>query len=193
MDDERTLADQARQGSKAAFSQLLRLHQARVRSFLGRYVRSRDVVDDLAREVFLNAYRSLGGYRGDAPFGIWLLSIARNRGLKYVRDESRRRTHEGTTLESALDAWLAERLESDPAATGGAHQRKLSALQACIKQLPPQSAALVEDFYFIGWNATEIAERTGKGKSAVWMTLLRLREALRECIRLRLADAGEKP
>src|SRR5216110_1197441 len=73
-DDEGRLIDRSRQGDAGAFTQLVSAHQGRVRAYIGGTINRPEVVDDLAQEVFLSAFRSLETYKGEAPFGVWLLA-----------------------------------------------------------------------------------------------------------------------
>lgn len=183
--------EQARSGSRAAFSQLLRLHQAHVRAFLGRFVRGSDVVEDLAQETFLRAYRGLSTYRGDSPFRIWLLGIARNQALMHLRDEQRRRTCAPERLEGVLAGIVSERVTaagSDPTE----HERRLAAMKGCLKKLPESSAELVKSHYYDRRSAQEIAQQTGRTEGAIWIALLRVRKALRECIEFKVTSAPVK-
>ena len=54
-------------------------------------VRDRILAEDLAQDTFGKAFSSLSSYRGDASPRTWLLAIARNRCLDYLR----RRRHTG--------------------------------------------------------------------------------------------------
>lgn len=189
MDEEGRLVEQARGGSEEAFAELLRRHQAAVRAFLSRYIRERETVRDLAQDAFLNAFRSLDTYRGGSPLRAWLFSIARNRALNHLRGESRRRTHETASMQQLISRWLAERLEGD-GAQPPRQTREITALETCLKNLAPASASLVHEHYFRGRSAVLIARETGKRESAVWMTLSRIRQALRQCIELRLSVEG---
>ena len=187
MELEEKLIDEARRGSREAFSRLIGLHQAEVRAYLGRWARNREVVDDLAQETFLSAYRSMGDYKPVAPLRFWLFGIARNRALRHLREEQGRKARQAGSLEALLPAWLAEEAE----AVGEAdHELEVSALRACIEGLPPHSSGLVEDFYFKGRSADQISRETGKKENAIWVTLLRIRLALRTCIEGRLRSAG---
>jgi RNA polymerase sigma-70 factor (ECF subfamily) len=71
----RALVDDDRE----SFGELVRRHQSAVRQFL-RHLTHGDaaLADDLAQETFLQAYRSLARFRGDAAFSTWLLGIAHN-------------------------------------------------------------------------------------------------------------------
>jgi RNA polymerase sigma-70 factor, ECF subfamily len=165
-----------------AFGEILRLHQGRVRAYLRRYVFDADMADDLAQETFLAAYRTLGSRNPAAPLDLWLLGIARHRVLSYLRDEARRRGR----LRAALAAWSAERVETAGLEKGG----ELAALRECLRTLPPASASLVSDHYERRLTSAEIARRSGKNEGAVRMTLLRVREALKNCVRVRLAGSA---
>jgi RNA polymerase sigma-70 factor, ECF subfamily len=186
VDDPADLLDQAKRGSAHAFSQIVRHYQSRVRAFLGRFVRASDVVEDLAQDTFVRAYRSLAHFRGDSSLGVWLLGIARNLALMHLRDEARRRAKESDVLRSALARWLTEPLQ---ASGGEAEDRALRALETCLDGLPEHSAELVNDYYFKGRSAAELARASGKKESALGMMLMRIREILRRCIRTRLAGS----
>jgi len=188
MMDEARLIDEARAGAREAFAELVRLHQAHVRAFIARYIRNWDVVEDVAQESFLSAYRSLSTFRGGSSVRTWLLGIARNQALKYVRDEGARLGGTGA-LRSAVFAWLAERIETGSGEVGS-REREITALQSCLESLPGNSAEIVTEHYFHERTAAEIARRSGKSGSAIWMSLMRIRTALRRCVELKVAAAG---
>lgn len=70
---ERTLAGDAR-----AFELLVLKYRRRIERLIGRMVRDVDLVEDLAQETFIRAYRALHQFRGDAQFYTWLYRIAVN-------------------------------------------------------------------------------------------------------------------
>jgi RNA polymerase sigma-70 factor (ECF subfamily) len=189
-EDEGRLIESARGGSREAFTALLRIHQSRLRSYLGRYVRDRGVVDDLAQETFLSAYQSLPSYRDEVPFRIWILGIGRHRALRHLREEQRRRSRESALFRGAVAGWLADEIES---AEPRAHDLEVEALRSCIEALPERSAALVTEYYFRRRSGVQIARAAGKSGGAVWMTLLRVRQALRRCVESKLSTEGAGP
>ena len=79
---QRTLAGESR-----AFDLLVIKYQRRVERLIGRMVRDTDLVQDIAQETFIRAYRALAQFRGDAQFYTWLYRIAVNSlvGLKTTR------------------------------------------------------------------------------------------------------------
>jgi len=188
MPDEAKLIEQATGGSVESFSELVALHQGRVRAYIGRFVRNPDIVDDLAQEVFIAAYKTLNTYNGDAPLGIWLIGIARNRALTYIRDESRRRARESGKFETAMAEWRVEDVERHSDAE--TCDQELSAMESCIKNLPENSARLIREHYFNSRSSVELASSLGKKESSIRMTLLRIRQSLRDCIETRLSCKG---
>jgi RNA polymerase sigma-70 factor (ECF subfamily) len=95
VEDESQLVARARRGDSAAFGRLALRHRERVRGLLFRLLGAADV-DDEEQEVFLAAWRGLGGFRGEASFATWLASIVVNRARRVLR---RRRE-----VPAALDA-----------------------------------------------------------------------------------------
>jgi RNA polymerase sigma-70 factor (ECF subfamily) len=188
MESESELMARAREGSKEAFSLLIRQHHSRIRAFLGRYLRRPDVVDDVAQDAFLDAYRKIPDYRGEAPVRYWLLGIARMCLLRFLRDEERRR-HQGIRSLDTVTANLMLRALTQEGEELTDHERQVEALEGCLRTLPEHSSKLVARFYGKGSTAVAIARQEGKKESAVWMTLLRIRQVLRRCIESRLKTA----
>jgi len=189
MEDSARSIDLAQGGSTDAFCELVQRYQARVRTFLGRYVHNKTIVDDLAQETFLSAYQSLATYDQRKSMSLWLLGIARNRALMYFRDEHNRKAREIRAAGSTLENWWARQIELDDFAEE-THENELAALETCVQGLPRNSSSLIREYYFRGRTAAEIALDGGKTENSVWVTLLRLREALRRCVEARLADLG---
>jgi RNA polymerase sigma-70 factor (ECF subfamily) len=82
--DERVA--RARRGDRAAFAQLVREHQSRVRLQLRRLAGGdAALADDLAQETFVQAWQHLPEFRGDARLATWLHRIALNRWLQHAR------------------------------------------------------------------------------------------------------------
>jgi RNA polymerase sigma-70 factor (ECF subfamily) len=185
--DEADLIDAARRGDAAPFARLVAIHQGRVRAYIAGFIRRPDVADDLAQEVFLTAFRGLDGYQRQAPFGIWLLGIARKKTLVHLRGEWRRLKRESDPVAAALTASEVAALEADELHLVR-RERELIALQRCLETLPAPGARIVAERYFEARGIGEIAQVLGKREGAVRMTLSRVRQLLRECVERRLAE-----
>jgi RNA polymerase sigma-70 factor (ECF subfamily) len=70
------LVERARQGDSRAFGELVTRHQSAVVRTAFVVCRSREEAQDVAQEAFVSAWRRLDGFRGDAQFKTWLLTIA---------------------------------------------------------------------------------------------------------------------
>lgn len=185
-DDALILAAQA--GNEEAFCALVRLHQSGVRAFIAHYNIERAVIDDIAQESFLAAYRDIARFDGRSPFRTWLLGIARHRALTWLRGEGRRRARAPLSVKSVL-LTIAQTSDFD----GGpeAEECRISALRSCVEQLPEHSADLVQAHYRDGQDATELASRSGRSESAVRMALMRIRRLLRDCIERRMENSHD--
>lgn len=94
---DRVLVEAARRGDSAAYDRLVtRHHEVAFRLALG-VVDDEDAAADVVQDAFVKAYRGLEGFRGDARFRTWLLSIVVNEARGLLRSRGRRR-------ETALDA-----------------------------------------------------------------------------------------
>ncbi len=77
-------------GERPAFDTLYLRHAATVHGRIVRLIGRVPDVDDLTQEVFLQAFRSLPRFRGDAAFGTWLFRIVTNVCLAEMRRQRRR-------------------------------------------------------------------------------------------------------
>lgn len=81
---ERTVA-----GDQKAFELLVVKYQRRIQRLIGRMVRDVDLVEDIAQETFIRAYKALHQFRGDAQFYTWLYRIAVNTAKKSLMELKR--------------------------------------------------------------------------------------------------------
>jgi RNA polymerase sigma-70 factor (ECF subfamily) len=93
-DGERRLVEAARRGDHRAFEALVVKYQDRIYRVVQRMVGGSDVVDDIAQEVFIRAYRSIGDFKGESSLYTWLYKIALNLCRNYYRTRGRRPVHE---------------------------------------------------------------------------------------------------
>ena len=83
------LVDRARRGDPAAFGELVDRHRTAVYRAAMAALGSHADADDVAQETFVAAYRRLSGFRGDASFRTWLLTIAWNQSINRRRSLAR--------------------------------------------------------------------------------------------------------
>jgi RNA polymerase sigma-70 factor (ECF subfamily) len=73
-------------GDQRAFELLVLKYQRRIERLIARMVRDSDLVQDIAQETFIRAYRALPQFRGEAQFYTWLYRIAVNTAKQTLVD-----------------------------------------------------------------------------------------------------------
>lgn len=124
---------QARQGDGEAFGRLVARHQRMVFALALRMTGSPAEADDVTQQAFLNAFRSLASFRGEAAFKTWLYEIARNECRMHYR-RGRRLVVTDEVPEIDPDGWMGEE-DGD-----GISRRFLSSL---VDRLPQKQRAAV--------------------------------------------------
>jgi RNA polymerase sigma-70 factor (ECF subfamily) len=83
--DDRELATQAARGRELAFRELLVRYERPVFSLIYRMVRDRTLAEDLSQEAFIRAFNAIGSYKTSYKFSNWILKIANNHTIDYLR------------------------------------------------------------------------------------------------------------
>jgi RNA polymerase sigma-70 factor, ECF subfamily len=167
---EAEIVRRVRSGDTAAFAVLV----ARYRDRLGRYavhmLGDREDAEEALQDSFYRAYRSLGRFRDDAPFGPWLFGILVNRCRTSGRRTARRHR---TFVRDEVSLARAEAPETPtPDEWDETVRRALDQLAPVLRE-----AFLlkhVEDLEY-----EEMSRMTGAGQSALKMRVKRAREQLR--------------
>lgn len=77
-EEEIKIIRKAQKGDTSAFEELVLAHEAFVYNLALRSLRSQEDAQDAAQEVFIKAWTSLGSFRGDSKFSVWLYRITGN-------------------------------------------------------------------------------------------------------------------
>lgn len=86
---DQLLVERVKLGDVRAFEMLVVKYQRRIHRLIGRMVRDSDLVQDIAQETFIRAYRALPKFRGESAFYTWLYRIAVNTAKKALVDLKR--------------------------------------------------------------------------------------------------------
>jgi RNA polymerase sigma-70 factor (ECF subfamily) len=89
-DEELGWIRRSRSGDTEAFEELVRRYQRMIHALTFRMTGSSADADDLAQEIFIQAFRRLGSFRGDAKFSSWLYRIGVNTCLNWKKSAQRR-------------------------------------------------------------------------------------------------------
>ena len=93
------LLARCRAGEVDAFEMLYRQHAGRIFALASRLAGSVDQGEDLLQEIFLQAYRKLDSFKGEAALGTWLYRLAMNHCLDFVRSRHARNSKVTDTLD----------------------------------------------------------------------------------------------
>jgi RNA polymerase sigma-70 factor (ECF subfamily) len=97
--DVAALVDRARNKDGAAFRELFQTHVSGVHRIVYRMVGPVPDLDDLVQTVFVEAFRSLPAFRGEALFSTWLARIA----VRVTMHAVRRRPPHAVTLDDGAE------------------------------------------------------------------------------------------
>ena len=90
-EDELTLARRVASGDRAAFEIIMRRYNRRLYRLARASLRDDSEAKDVLQEAYLNAYRGIGSFRGEATLSTWLSRLVLNEcGVRQRRSARRR-------------------------------------------------------------------------------------------------------
>lgn len=192
---QRTLA-----GEMRAYELLVLKYQRRVERLIGRMVRDVDLVQDIAQETFIRAYRALAQFRGDAQFYTWLYRIAVNTAKKQLMELKRDPLVFQSALKAAEDDETSapERELNNNAADAETPEAILAskeiaeAVNAAMEALPEELRMAITLREIEGMSYEEIAQALDCPIGTVRSRIFRAREAISAKIRPMLDRQGGK-
>lgn len=175
---ERTVA-----GDNRAFDLLVIKYQRRIERLIGRMVRDAELVQDIAQETFIRAYRALHQFRGDAQFYTWLYRIAVNTAKKALVDMRRDPLIFENSFKSSSDDDETYRPEHELTTTETPEallaSREIAAMvNAAMEALPDDLRQAVTLREIEGLSYEEIAEAMSCPIGTVRSRIFRAREAI---------------
>ena len=167
------LVRRCQSGDPDAFETLYRQHAARIYTLACRMAGSPEDGEDLLQEIFLQVYRKLGSFKGDAAIGTWLYRLALNHCLDYVRSRQAKMHKLTDTLDAEASFEPTARRETPIARLD---------LERALERLPDgcREAFVLHDVE--GFGHKEIAGllgiAEGTSKSQVFKARMKLRALL---------------
>ena len=186
-------------GDQKAFELLVIKYQRRIERLIGRMVRDVDLVEDIAQETFIRAYRALAQFRGEAQFYTWLYRIAVNTAKKALMDLKR----DPLVSESALrggggddddetSAVENELTSSETPETVLAAKEIAGAVNSAMEALPEELRQAVTLREIEGLSYEEIAEVMNCPIGTVRSRIFRARDAISAKVRPMLENQSGK-
>ncbi|HEY3358151.1 MAG TPA: RNA polymerase sigma factor [Polyangia bacterium] len=151
--DRQDLVDACRRGEPRAYTELYRTYRTQIAGHLYRLLGGPAELEDALQDTFIEAFRSINRFRGDAKLSTWLHGIAIHIALRRLR--SRGRQLPQTTIEPApvvADAQQASTLEA---------RRRLARVAAILDTLAPKKRIVFVLHEIEGHPLNEIAKLVG--------------------------------
>ena len=135
-------------------------------SLIVRVVRDAGIAEDLVQETFLRVWNRVHGFDAQrGSIGPWLLAVARNRAIDYLRSAGGRERN-AVEYEETDHPVLYCDMEKDILSSDSARRVK-----SAVEKLSPNQRQVIELAYFEGLSQTEMAERMGQplGTVKTWV------------------------
>ena len=177
------LVSRALAGREEGFAELVRRYQRPIAAYVYRMVGDYDAALDLAQEVFIRVYNSLGRYRAEYKFSTWIYRIAHNAAIDHLRRVGASRTEE-MTIEgeggTSFEKPLASKAPTPEQETERGERR--AEIEEVVGLLPHAYRELIVLRHSHDLSYDEIAEVTGLPLGTVKNRIFRAREAMRELL-----------
>ena len=192
------LVERTKRGDVKAFEMLVVKYQRRIERLIGRMVRDVDLVQDIAQESFIRAYRAIPQFRGESAFYTWLYRIAVNTAKKALMELKRDPTVSESALASRDEDDETSRVENE--LSDGETPESIMASKQIAATVNAAIEALSEDLRqaitlreIEGLSYDEIADIMNCPIGTVRSRIFRAREAIAQRLRPMLETrAGER-
>jgi RNA polymerase sigma-70 factor (ECF subfamily) len=178
--DDRDLIRRLKQRDPEAMGEMYDRFGRLALAIITRIVRDRATAEDLLQETFLRVWNRVASFDGErGALGPWVLTIARNRAIDYLRSSDSRYAQASYDLERLERPLLFVDLEEQYA-----NRDRIRHIREAFYKLTDNQRAVLELAYFEGLSQSEMAERLNQplGTIKTWVrtALQFLRQALGE-------------
>jgi RNA polymerase sigma-70 factor, ECF subfamily len=167
MQSDAQVIEEVLTGRREAFADLVGRYERAVHAVAMGVLRDHHAAQDVSQETFVAAYRGLAALRQPGSFGSWILRMARNEALTFVR-RKRPEQFPGALPEAAAHEG------------NGRLDDRAERLLTAVMELGEHEQTVVVLRYFAGYSLDEISEMTGQPFGTVGAQLSRARARLRE-------------
>jgi len=181
-------------GDEDSFETLVRRHSPRVFSIVGSFFRRRDLIEDIAQEVFTKTYLSLGTFTLGRSFEAWVAKIAVNACYDHLRAQRRRIEQQSPHESQQEDEWFELQMLEVARDRHASAERQRDAAEIAdrlLAKLEPEDRLVIVLIDRDGFSVKEVSEMTGWGQSKVKVRAFRARRTLRAAMK-RLVLSGER-
>lgn len=172
---EEFLVEKIKQGDKEAFMRIVSSYQQKVFILAYSMVREREDALDLVQETFMRIYEKINTYRPGANFSAWLMQIARNISIDFLRRQKSRK-------KDSLDSIDTERIDLQSKENDPSRFNPGDMIQKAVARLPEKQKLVFILHHYEELKYEEIAKRLsislGTVKSLHFKAIQKLRKSL---------------
>ena len=179
-DEEKRIIASVIAGDTQSFELLVLEHQSKVYNLALKMVGNEQDALDISQDAFIKAFRSLGSFRGDSKFSVWLYRLTSNLCLDHLRAKKRNNVvsltmyspeeEEPEELEIPDERYSPEKLFDKKEL-----QQNLS---SALEELPPEQKEILLLREVSGLSYEEIAQSLGLEPGTVKSRIFRARKNL---------------
>lgn len=179
--------EKALTGDQNAFTKLLDHYWSEVYFFILKRSGNETEAEDITIQTFSKAFEKIATYKTEYAFNTWLLTIAKNLHIDWIRKNQQNLFLEIDNEEESPYFNIPD--DSLTIEDQLIHEQNLANLKAYIKQLKPHYQQMIQLRYFQEMSYNEIAEEINEPLANVKVKLLRAKKLLTELIQ----NKKEKP
>lgn len=180
--DDNALLSRIAAGEQTAIQALFARHHLRIFRFIVRKTGNEATAEELTNEVFLEIWRHAGKFEGRSKASTWMLSIAHNRSVSFLRRRS----------EAQLDEGVAEAIadDADTPEVTSSKRGKADQIRACMASLSDDHREIIDLVYYHEKSIAEVAEVLDIPQGTVKTRMFHARKNLGELLREAGVDRG---
>ena len=190
--EDREIIESVLDGDVDAFEKLVRKYERKVFAIAARHVPG-DRVEETAHETFVRAYRSLGNYRFEKPFGHWLSRLAVRACYDFWRKQKRNKEIPAAAFFGEHAEWVQDVLTEQAEKKFSAEKRGRDArelLDWAMSRISAENRAALTLIHLEGYTVKEAAEMLGWSVVNTKVRSHRARLALRKVLE-KLSEEAE--
>jgi RNA polymerase sigma-70 factor (ECF subfamily) len=178
-----TFIEALRSGKQAAYNRLLKEFEQKVFATCLSFVPNKEDAEDIAQEVFLEVFRSISKFKGEAKLSTWIYRIATNKCLEFIRKKNSKKRFAfmqsifGNEIPLDKTQFFTEFKHPGIVLE---HKEKSETIFKAINLLPENQRVVFTLAKVDGKSYQEIVEITGKSLSSVESIMFRAKKNLQQ-------------
>lgn len=169
-------------GSEKAFGRLIEENQKKVYRIALSFVKNPTDAEDIAQEVFIRVYTSIGNFKGNSSLSTWIYKITYNLSLDFLK-RNNKKLKTTKTLDDPEDVEIITLSGEKFIPEQELEEKELKAdLKKALSELPDDQRQLIELKDVHGFSYEEIIEITGLKDGTMKSRLNRARASLRKSL-----------